>query len=180
MQKVRVFAAIAAMTMLGCLVSNAQAASQVINLSATVPGYCTVGGSATPAAVSATVPVLADGFPNTSAITVTGIGQVACNENVILSLVSTNGGLTTAGSATGFSNRIDYSATATYAGGTGSTVTLPVTNGTAGASATGTTSTVGASATQALSVTVTPSTSANSLVIGNYADVLTLTFTPHT
>jgi hypothetical protein len=178
MIRVRVLAAIAALAAMHAVSSDAEAASQIITLSATVPGYCTVGGGPS-STTSATVPITALDLPNTAAIPVTGLGAVVCNENTQLTLTTTNGGLTGPAAVAGFSNRIDYTASATYGSGATSTTQALTTNGTAGASAgPSTASTMGASNSQSFTVTVTP-IAASPLLAGLYSDTLTVLFTPH-
>ena len=181
MRNVRVLAALAAASAFGACGGNAFAASQIITLNATVPGYCTVGGSSTSVTTTATVPILATGFPNTAAIPVAGLGAVICNENAQLTLNTLNGGLTGPSATTGFSIRIDYTAVATYGTvpGSGTSQTITTTGAANTTTAASTSSTVGASASTPFTVTVTPITTANPLAIGAYTDTLTVNFLPH-
>ena len=61
-------ATVVAISMLSAGQAFAQAATQDINITATVPGYCRINGSATPGNLSATVPVDAVGAVTTTAI----------------------------------------------------------------------------------------------------------------
>ena len=108
-----------------------------------------------------------------SEATLTYTGAV-CNAPADLDLTTQNGGITTAAVApAGFSNRIDYSATATF----GACVTTAlVTNGTAGAVSGGGVC-VGAIADD-LTVKIDGVGAAFPLIAGTYADVLTVTLTP--
>jgi len=177
-------AAVAALGLFAAEGALAQTATQNITLNATVPGYCTVGGGGT-ASTSATIPVT-NGAPNTAQITVAGLGSVICNENATLTLTTTNGGVTSTGTTTpgtpptGFSNRIDYTAVASYGTNTPASATL-LTSGTAGASSTVSgANTDGASSGLPFSVKITPSTPAHTLVAGTaYSDTLSVLLTPH-
>jgi hypothetical protein len=171
-------AAVAALELFGAKGAFAQAATQNITINATVPGYCTVGGGAT-ASTSATIPVT-NGAPNTSQITVAGLGSVICNENATLTLSTLNGGVTGPGAVTGFSNRIDYTAAASYGTLTPATISL-TTSGTPGASsAVSSANTDGASSTGLpFSVKITPATPVHTLVAGAYSDTLSVLVTPH-
>lgn len=124
-------------------VGTAQAADTSftdITISGTVANTCNipntpVGSGASNITISSTgasggttalaVTNLADGttgFQNAGAITLT-YGNAVCNYATFVSLQTTNGGMTGPGVAAGFKNRVDYTATATFGGGTASITT---------------------------------------------------------
>ena len=176
MRKYLSLAAVALFASFGAGSAFAQSATQNITLSATVPGYCTVGGGASATTASATDIPVTNGTPDTSLINVSGLGAVNCNENIKLTLTSLNGGVLGGAGVAGYSNRIDYTASATYSG---LTQTL-TTSGTPGQSSgiTAGLSTGGASSSATLGVTITPITPANVLLPGAYSDTLAVLLTP--
>lgn len=173
MKKVTSVAAVAAFAMFGASAAFAQTATQTIDLSANVVDYCTVGGGAT-SNTTATIPV-SGGLPVIAPVVVGGLGGVTCNENTTLTLTSLNGGVLGPAAAGPFSNRIDYTAVATYGALSQTLTTSGAAGATSGASAA---STSGASNSTSFGVTVTPATPASTLMAGAYADTLTVLFTP--
>ncbi|MBA2127418.1 hypothetical protein DLM45_14485 [Hyphomicrobium methylovorum] len=150
---------------------QASATDQNINLTATVAAFCTIEGSLSPSADSATVPA-PGGIVDSTAIVKSY--AVICNASADVTLTSINGRMTTvAGAITGFDNFIDYTA------GAGGFVTIAPSStavGPLGTKVLGTTSTSGAKA-GSLTVTITPIT-AQPLVAGAYADTLRVSIVP--
>lgn len=177
MNKIVRIAAMAAIAMTAAEQSFAQSASQDVNISATVPAFCSV----TPATLSATVPVnAATGAVNTTAIAVTTASTgpvVTCNTAANVKAASVSGGVKNATTApSGFSNVINYTGTATL----GSTVATIDTSATAGAAGLeeGTAVSTGAAVSAGLAITVTPQASTSPLIPGSYSDILRVTITP--
>src|SRR4051794_36799978 len=106
-------------------------ATQSVNLTATVGGYCTIDGSTTGSARTATVNV-ANGVVTPGNVTIQGSnGSVICTSNAKIQLTSTSGGLTNSVSASDpFVNKIHYTATASYNGATETINTSTATGGT--------------------------------------------------
>ncbi len=158
--------------------ANAQTATQDINITATVTSACTINNTATGTAGSATIPVSAAGAVNTTAITPTGspFANVACNAPATLQLTSLNGAVTNATPApSGFTNFINYSASAVWNGTTATLNTASV--ATAAGSESGTGQAVTANSGN-LDVTITPQATSLPLITGPYADTLRVTLTP--
>jgi hypothetical protein len=151
--------------------------SRAFNVTGTVSKVCTIGGVATPAADTATIPVSATGVVNTTAIA-KSYTNVACNTPSDLQLTSQSGGVkSTATAPSGFTNIINYSASATFSSAT-ATVNTATTPTAAGPEPGTAVSTTGATPSGTMSLTITPQTSAQPLVAGTYADTLTITITP--
>lgn len=151
--------------------------SRVFSISLTVNATraCTIGGSGTPTRGSATIPVANNGqITNLSPITPTlPLGNaVVCTGSgaVVIDLLSQNGRLTgPSNSNPAFSNTINYTASASVAGGTAATF-----NSSSGVAVQGT-----AGATSGnLTVSITPVNPSAPLVAGSYSDVLTVRVTP--
>ena len=84
----------------------------------TVASVCTIGGVINPAVDSATIPVSATGTVTTTAIA-KSYASVVCNSVTNVRATSQSGGVKSAASApSGFTNIINYSASATYGGAT--------------------------------------------------------------
>lgn len=150
---------------------TANATDQTITLTATVTAFCTVGGSQSPTADSATVPA-PGGIVDATPIVKTY--AVVCNSAADVSLTSINGRMTSAASAiTGFDNFIDYTA-----GASGFVTITPASTvgGITGTKLLGTASTSGANSAN-LTVTITPIPS-QPLVAGAYADTLNVSIVP--
>lgn len=159
--------------------ANAQTATQDINISATVTKACTVNNVATGTPGTATIPVTAAGAVTTTAITPTGspFANVACNAASNLQLTSLNGGVVNATApGSGFTNIINYTATATWNSQTAAINTSTV--ATASSSESGTAVPVATAASGNLTVSITPLANALPLVVGAYADTLRVTLTP--
>src|SRR5436190_11336390 len=86
-------------------------ATQNVNLTATVGGYCTIDGGPTGTLRSATVPV-ASGVVTSGPLPIGGTsGQVICTLNAKIQLTSTNKGLTNPAAVVApFTNKIHYTA----------------------------------------------------------------------
>ena len=178
MKKVIVLAAVAVFSLFGVSGAFAQAANQVVALSANIAATCTLTGGAGQTAV---IPVTS-GVVDTTAINVTTLGTVSCNENATLTLTSANGGLTNATPNTnpGFVNRIHYQASASF-----NSVALTQALDTTGATGSVTTGASGATTSGPitngnLTLSINPlAPVTGSLGIGAYSDTLTITVTPH-
>ena len=146
-------------------------------LSGTVAKVCTIGGVATPAADSATIPITTAGAVNTAAIN-RSYASAACNTPSNLQLTSQSGAVKNTGAApTGFTNLINYSASATFSGAGATLNTATIATAT-GAEAGTAVSTSGVTPSGTLSVTITPQANAKPLITGTYTDTLRITITP--
>ena len=160
---------------------NGGSATNLINpgftLSGTVAKVCTIGGVATPAADSATIPITSAGAVNTAAINKT-YANAACNTPSNLQLTSQNGAVKNSGTApSGFSNLINYSASASFSGASASLDTATIATAT-GAEPGTAVSTTGATPSGTMSVTITPQANSTPLITGTYTDTLRITITP--
>ncbi len=182
MRKFLVSVGIAACALSGATVANAQTATQDIAITATVLKACTVNNVATGSPVgSATIPITAAGAVTTTAITPTGspFANVACNAASNLQLTSLNGGVLNAGAAgSGFSNVINYSATATWNGATAAIDTSTVGTASVGANETGAVVGIPTANAGNLSVSIVPAANPLPLITGTYNDTLRVTLTP--
>jgi len=152
------------------------AAQQDVNISATVPSFCSIGGSSNPTALNATVPVSSTGVVTTTAIPF-NVSNVVCNTAANVQATSQAGGIKNATSAPpGFTNIIDYTGSATFSGASSTVNTATVSSAT-GPEAGGVAATSGA-ASGSLSISVTPQSPANPLIPGAYNDTLRVTITP--
>lgn len=160
-------------------VASAQTATQDINISATVTKACTINNTATGTPGSATIPVTAAGAVTTTSITPTGspFANVACNAASNLQLTSVNGGVVNATSpGSGFTNIIDYTASATWNSQTATIDTSA--NSAASGSETGSVVAVGTANSGTLTVSITPLANTLPLVVGAYSDTLRVSLTP--
>lgn len=156
-------------------------ATQQVSLTANVGGYCTIDSASTGTARSANV-LTANGkvaTPGPLAILGTS-GNVICTSNAKIQLTTAAGGLTNGPtpSDTNFTNKIHYTATASY---NGKTETLTTTDATApGFTTTGVDTLAGAQTNVPLNLTlnVAGTPTGKFLVNGPYADTLTVTLTP--
>jgi hypothetical protein len=156
-----------------------------LSVSATVnnPRSCTVGGSATPSAGTATIPISTTGrvasiapiTPNLSntAVSCTGLGAAS------IDLSSLNGRLTgPANTNASFANAIDYTATASVTGGSLTATAASYVSST-GVSTPGLSTNLGSGAvTGNLVVSVTPVDPGKPLLAGSYSDTLTVRILP--
>lgn len=152
-------------------------AAPTLSVTADVAKSCTIDGVATPAADSATIPILSDGSVNTSAIPKSYTnGECTAPANLLLTS-QTGAVLTGATAPSGFTNKINYSVSATFSGASASlnTASNPAASGPESGTAAGTS---GAIPSGTLAVTITPQSSASPLVSGSYSDTLRITITP--
>jgi hypothetical protein len=156
-------------------------ATQNIELTANVGGYCTIDGTATGAARSGTVLTANGKVASPGPVTLSGSnGQVICTSNAKIQLTTASGGMTgiTTPPSTEYTNKIHYTVTASY---NGTTETLTTIDGmqsnfmTAGTDTQG-----GAQTNQPLTLTVTTlaTPAGKFLTNGGYSDTITVTLTP--
>jgi hypothetical protein len=176
MRKIAIFAALIG---LSSGAAHAQGvATQNVNLTATVNGYCTIDGAPTGTVRNVTVPV-ANGVVTPGNLAIGGQdGQVICTSNARIQLTTTNKGLTnTLGASDPFVSKIHYTATAAY---NGKTETIDTTTATAGTPTTGQVTTAGAQTNMALqlglNITATPP--GRYLANGTFTDTLIVTLSP--
>jgi hypothetical protein len=155
-------------------------ATQNVNLTANVGGYCTVDGTATGTVRSAVVPT-SNGKVAGGSLTLSGAsGKVICTTNAKIQLKTASGGLTNGPnpSDANFTNKVHYTATASYNGKTEQLITTDAT--TPGFTTVGTDTVGGPQTNQdlVLAVTVAPTPAGKFLVSGAYSDTLTVTLTP--
>lgn len=157
--------------------AHAQAAQQEIQISATVTSSCTINGASTGVVDTATIGIDASGDVIVSPITPTNAPyvNVVCNAPSTLQLRSTEGAVKTAATGTGFSNIINYQASATWNGQTATIDTATI--ATATGQETGTAEPVSAGSGD-LDVTITPEANSQPLIGGNYSDSLFILLTP--
>ena len=179
MRKIREVAYSVVFVILGAGAAQAQTATQDINISATVTKACSINNAATGTAGTATIPVSAAGVVNTAAITPTGspFANVACNAASFLQLSSVNGGVVNAGApGSGFTNIINYTASATWNSVTATLDTSTV--ATASGTETGAQQSVATANSGNLTVSITPLAPSLPLITGAYSDTLRVTLTP--
>lgn len=154
----------------------AQAATQDVNVSATVPGYCRINGQANPTALNAPVPINSAGVVDTTDITF-NVTDVVCNTVADLQARSLQGAAKS-GSATaaGFQNFFNYTGEAKI-GTTTSTINTATTATATGVEAGNVAATPGP-INSTLNIKVTPQTPTDPLVAGTYSDTLRVTITP--
>lgn len=159
--------------------ASAQTATQDVTITASVPKYCQIGGVATPAALSATIPVSSAGVVTTTAIPFT-VNSVVCNTGITLTASSLSGGVLSATAApSGFTNIINYTGSATFASQTSDINTATIAAA-AAAEPDLTPATTAAAATGSLSISVTPQTPSSPLVAAtDYTDTLRITLVPN-
>jgi hypothetical protein len=159
------------------LAARAWGVTQDVTLTATVPEFCSIGGSGTAGtAVTRSIAITTAGQPSASQVTATGIGTVVCNANAELSMSSLNGGVkhASASATATLTNAFNYRADVTY----NSSSISGTTAGTAGSFGTTATTTAGASSSSVLDVKITPVAGTLPLIVGSYSDTLTVTVTP--
>jgi hypothetical protein len=155
----------------------AQAAQQEIQISATVTSSCTINGASTGVVDTATIGIDASGDVIVSPITPTNApyANVVCNAPSTIQLRSTQGAVKTGATASGFTNIIDYQASATW---NGQTVTIDTaTIASATGQEDGTAEPVSAGSGD-LDVTITPEANSQPLIGGSYSDSLFVLLTP--
>jgi hypothetical protein len=151
--------------------------SKAFTVTGTVNKACTIGGVYTPTADAATIPVSAVGVVNTTLIS-KSYATVVCNVLSNVQASSQSGAVKSAATApSGFTNLINYSATATYSGASSTINTATIATAT-GVEAGTISATTSATPSGTLSVTITPQTPASKLVKGSYSDTLRVTITP--
>ncbi len=179
MRKFREVASVVAFVVVGASTAQAQTATQDINISATVTAACSINNAATGTAGTATIPVSAAGVVNTAVITATGspFANVACNAASFIQLSSLSGGVVNAGApGSGFTNIIDYTASATWNSVTATLNTSTV--ATAIGTETGTQQSVPTAHSGNLTVSITPLAPSLPLITGAYADTLRVSLIP--
>lgn len=147
------------------------------SVSGGVTPACTIAGASMPADDSATIPVDPSGNVSVAPI-VKSYATVLCNSTTNLLTTSLGGAVKTATAATGgFTNIIDYSASALYGGAASNlnTATISAASGPESGT-TGTTSSPTSSGN--LQVVITPQTPGQGLHAGAYADTLRITLAP--
>lgn len=166
----------------GCVVLGigggawAQGATQNLSITANVSSTCRLGGTATPAAINATIPITPSGGVVTTPQDF-NVANVFCTLPASVLATSMNGGLKVAQPAGGgFTNIINYTATARYgfATSTINTATVP----TANSPESGNPALTFLPWFGRLRIRITPAASALPLVGGTYQDVLRVTLTP--
>jgi hypothetical protein len=151
----------------------AQAATQDVNITATVNPTCLISGLATGAALANPVTVSSAGYVSTTTTTHT-VNSVVCNVAADVLTTTINGAVTNPNpAAAGFQNTFDYTATAAFGGATSNIDTSTVAAG-----GTGSTANTGGARSGNLVIGVTPTTNTNPLVSGSYSDTLRVTLTP--
>ncbi len=176
-------AAVVSAVMLSAITSAAQATDQVINLSATVPSFCTIAGSGAPAAINQTIPINPVTFNvDTTAIPV-GIGTVICNKAANVQLTSTSGALL--GPALGGANPALFQHYINYGASLATPIVASVnansTTGSAVVIAGTQVTTANATSTAGVTVTINPTANALPLIASGgtpYTDTLTVSISP--
>lgn len=170
--------AMAAATGAALLGAVAQGADQDMQISASVPGYCTVGGTHSPTKLSTSIPVDAAGSVDTTLQTFT-VGSVVCNTPTNLTATSMRGGVKSATKvgSSGLTNIINYKGTATF-GTAKSTINTGATKGASGPE-TGNTATTAGPTSGNLTITILPDQPTSPLALGSdYWDTLRVDLIP--
>ncbi|MEQ1719274.1 MAG: hypothetical protein ABL907_25355 [Hyphomicrobium sp.] len=150
--------------------------SRAFTVNGTVSKSCTIGGVINPADSTATIPVSTAGVVTTTAI-VRSFVSVVCNSLTNVGAESQSGAVARSGAPpSGFTNLINYSASATFSGATSTLNTATIATATAPESGTIAT-TASATPSGTLSVTITPQAAASRLMSGSYADTLRIRLT---
>jgi hypothetical protein len=176
----KILMAVAALLVMAGRGETQGVATQNVNLTANVGGYCTVDGTATGTVRSAVVPT-SNGKVAGGSLTLSGAsGKVICTTNAKIQLKTASGGLTNGPAPTdvNFTNKVHFTATASY---NGKTEQLITTDATPPGFTTPGTDTVGGPQTNqdlVLAVTVAATPAGKFLVSGAYSDTLTVTLTP--
>lgn len=152
-------------------------ATQNVNLTANVGGYCTIDGGPTGTVRSGNVPV-ANGVVTPGSLSIGADSKVICTGNAMIQLTSTNAGLTNSVTvADPFVNKIHYTATASY---NGTSETINTTTAIAGTPTAGHTTTLGPQTNQdlVLAVNIQATPPGKHLANGTFNDTLIVTLTP--
>ena len=159
------------------LPSIAQTATQEIEITATVPTFCSINNSATGGPSAAVIPISTAGAVVTSPITPTNspFATVSCNAPSDLQLTSDNGGVTTGATALGFASYINYEAEATW---NGVTASVDTTSSSGTGPVSGTAAPVPTAFAGSMSVVINPAANTLPLIQGAYSDTLRITLTP--
>ncbi len=157
----------------------AQAATQDINITASVAGACTIDGLTTGSVANVVIPT-PSGNVDVTPINLSGgaFANVICNGPSTLLLTSLNGGVLNPASSPGLDNIINYVASASWNSVTANVNTSTNPAASAGGSEVGTPAPIGSAGSGGLSITITPTANAQPLAIGNYSDTLRVTLTP--
>lgn len=151
--------------------------TRAFSVTGTVAKVCTIGGVYTPSADTATIPITAAGAVTTTPI-VRSYANAACNTPSNLQLTSQSGAVLRSGAPpSGFTNLINYSASAGFSSAT-ATLNTATTAGATGPESGSAASTTGTTPTGTLSLTITPQSSSLPLISGSYSDTLRITITP--
>ncbi|HEX5470885.1 MAG TPA: hypothetical protein VFW73_03315 [Lacipirellulaceae bacterium] len=155
----------------------AQAAQQEIQISATVLSSCTVNGASNGVIDTATINIDSSGNVIVAPITPDAAPyvNVVCNAPSTIQLRSTEGAVKTAATGSGFTNIIDYQASATWNGQTATIDTSTIAAATG--QETGSAEPVSAGSGD-LDVTITPEANSLPLIGGSYSDSLFVVLTP--
>jgi hypothetical protein len=182
MQKIMMAAA--ALVGMGGVAHAQSAATVAINLTAKVDHYCTIDGAGPGASRTLTVTTSNGKVATPGALTMTPStsSKVICTSNAKIQLTTAKGGLTNGPTPTdaNYTNKIHYTAKATY---NGATETLTTTDATAAGFQTIGTTTVGGAQTNVnldITVDVLATPAGKFLVNGTYTDTITVTLTPTT
>lgn len=151
--------------------------STAFTVNGTVAKVCTIGGVATPTNDTASIPISALGAVNTTPI-MRSYANAACNTPSNVQLTSQSGAVIRGGAPpTGFTNLINYSASAGFSGAT-ATVDTSTIGGATGPESGTVASTSGVTPSGSLSLTIVPKTSTQPLISGSYSDTLRISITP--
>lgn len=156
----------------------AQSAQQELGISASVPRYCAIAGTATPAAINTTIPISAFGKVDTKQQTFT-VANVVCNSSIELVAQSVNGGVKSASKAgTGFTNFFNYRGSAQF--GKATSTINSAKQKTATGPETGNVAATSKATRGSLIIRIRPAQPALPLVSGtDYNDTLRITLTPN-
>ncbi len=173
------FKRVAAFLLAGACAATAlaQSAQQDLAITAAVPRFCTINGSATGGPINTVIPVDGNGVVDTTPQNFS-VGNVVCNAPTSVEAKSLNGGVKSANkSGPDFTNIINYRGTATF-GTAKSTINTGTLKGAAGPEAGPPDATAGPTQ-GALQIQVRPAQPTSPLILGSdYNDVLRITLTP--
>lgn len=178
MRRTIIAATAIAATSAALLGAVARGADQDLQISATVPGYCTIGGTHNPTKLTTSIPVSPTGTVDTSLQTFT-VNSVVCNTPTSLTATSMRGGVKSATKVgtSGFTNIINYKGTATF-GTAKSTINTGSQKGATGPETGSTATTTGATSGD-LTITILPDQPTSPLALGSdYWDTLRVDLVP--